>query len=110
MSGAVIPFKVGDKIRVVRHHNTRFDLYDEEGEVVRIEGDDYVYVVLPHHKLTPSYQADFQWAFNNAAARLQLISDATQHTTSRQEAPCKTCRRLNDVGASSCWLCGNAPF
>ncbi len=35
----------------------------------------------------------------------------SQATTSvRQEAPCTTCQRKNDVGVKSCWCCGGDPW
>jgi hypothetical protein len=34
---------------------------------------------------------------------------ATSQNCVRQEKPCQTCGKNNDVGVSVCWCCGNQP-
>lgn len=105
------PFKVGDKIIVLRYHITRSDLYDEIGEVVKVNFYN-VFVKLPNHK-APGMAPDFEWGFNigkNLPERLAFYTPTTTVGIAvRQEKPCKVCRRPNDLGVRSCWHCGNAP-
>ena len=48
-------------------------------------------------------------------SRFEIVAKDTPTTvgaapTARQEKPCQVCSKLNDVGVSICWLCGNNPF
>lgn len=108
-------FQVGSKVKVVHTNDIRHELYDEEGEVVELAPTHSGVmraglrfgVVLPNHKLK-DYEPDFVWYFREK--EIELLGE--QHTiksTSRKEAPCKNCTRLNDVGVKICWLCGSHP-
>jgi hypothetical protein len=37
------------------------------------------------------------------------IPTATPQACVRQEKPCQTCGKNNDVGVNVCWCCGNQP-
>jgi hypothetical protein len=49
--------------------------------------------------------------------RFEIIVSSDEETTTsiasaitaRQEKPCQTCGKNNDVGVSVCWCCGNQP-
>jgi hypothetical protein len=46
--------------------------------------------------------------------RFQIVEDSpiavAAASTARQEKPCQVCSKMNDVGVSICWMCGNQPF
>lgn len=109
-----VPFKIGDKIAIAKHISTRSDLWDAEGEVVSINiNTGSISVVLPNHGLS-GYPSNFEWVFgaDEAKDRIGVIGATKSPTTNKspQEKPCKVCSKPNDVGVSSCWMCGNAPF
>jgi hypothetical protein len=105
------PFKVGDKVKILPYHLTNEDLHNEEGEITSIHKG-LVIMRLPMPKKSWCQNIDLGFTIHeNLLQRLAFIDNqpSTKPVIGRQEAPCRTCGRPNDVGASSCWLCGNSP-
>jgi hypothetical protein len=110
-----IPFKVGDKIVILRSHHTGKELWDEVGEVVAVDHiQQEIKVVLPNHTYS-AYTKTHEWRFCiNLLERVALVNDTNPASVlsnkEQQEKLCKVCSKPNDLGVSSCWMCGNAPF
>lgn len=93
-------FEVGDKIRVKPVSPTRIELWDKEGIVVEVYGDD-VKVQLDDVSIS-GYSPDFKWGFGNASSRLEIIGKSKPAIS---EGPCRQCGRTNDLVVKSCWWC-----
>jgi hypothetical protein len=99
--------KVGMKVRCI---HIGPDIFGKEGTVVqlnpgiKVEWDDGA-----THSIYWAYADSFE-PVDSLMKISPIIYQDYAYQKVRQEKPCQVCGKPNDLGVSSCWLCGNVPF
>jgi hypothetical protein len=102
-------FKVKDKVKVRADCPVEDRFLNQQGEVVKVVDGNNVWVKMDDPALR-SGRDDGSWLFMQEDDYLELVDPQVITTASgRQEKPCQSCRRMNDLGVSACWWCGNQP-
>jgi hypothetical protein len=101
--------KVKDRVRVKTDCMIAVRFHNQEGHITEVIEGNRVWVKMDDPALR-SGRDDSSWLFLQEDDYLELIDPQIITTASgRQEKPCQSCRRMNDLGVSTCWWCGNQP-